>query len=516
MVFRVSADKKFLILTSSTEIEFEQLQFSLTKRKDNYYIIKKKLAGKGINYEGEERFIDQYNRIPIGLIKEILNICKKYMFQVKIEGLDDIYDGNFDSTNFINWVDEYFTKKDVLYPYEYQIEACNRLFKFKNCTEEISTSGGKTLIAFLFFKYLYEKKKAKKFLYVVPNVGLVTQSEEKFYIYESKAGHKPNWKSQCIYAEAEKIDYEPNIVFGTYQSLIKKDLDFFKQFDAVIIDEVHHAKCTSIRSILIKCINAQYKIGLTGTLPKEGTHSSFIVQSYLGPCIYKLESHQLIKQKNATPIKVVCIEMDYLEQEEKKKLYDLRNTRSDEDNEKDGAKLLDLEKNVARLSRLRFNYICGTVAKSTKNSLVLFSDIKNDYGRKIYDWLRENTDKSVYYIDGGTKPANRDFYKKKMEEDPDTIIVASIGTFSEGIDILNLYNIFIVESYKSQFIVRQILGRGMRLMDGKEEVTVIDFRDNYCYGTGYQRDNYLMRHAKERDLIYKEKRFPYKIFRVKL
>ena len=77
-------------------------------------------------------------------------------------------------------------------------------------------------------------------------------------------------------------------------------------------------------------------------------------------------------------------------------------------------------------------------------------------------------------------------------------------------------NIFIVESYKSEFIVRQVLGRGMRLMDGKEKITVIDFCDNYEYGTGYQRKNYLMRHADERQKIYKEKRFPYKRFKVKL
>jgi type I site-specific restriction endonuclease len=74
-----------------------------------------------------------------------------------------------------------------------------------------------------------------------------------------------------------------------------------------------------------------------------------------------------------------------------------------------------------------------------------------------------------------------------------------------------------VESNKSEYIVRQILGRGMRLMEGKEIITVVDFCDNFVYGTHkYQKINYLMRHAAERARIYKDKGFPYKRFKVKL
>jgi superfamily II DNA or RNA helicase len=148
---------------------------------------------------------------------------------------------------------------------------------------------------------------------------------------------------------------------------------------------------------------------------------------------------------------------------------------------------------------------------------VLFSDIKNEYGRNIYNWLRENTEKNVHYIDGGTKNENRDYFKKQMETEENTIIVASIGTFSEGISINNCHNIFIVESSKSEYIVRQMLGRGMRLLEGKTVMTVVDFCDNFIYGTHkYQKINYLMRHANSRKQIYKDRGFPYKSFYVKL
>lgn len=514
MKLRVTEDKKFLQVVDSTFLELEQLQHSFTKKVDNWFIIKRKI--KNPMWDGEVQFIDRYNRIPIGLWQEVKKLSDKYNFHLEIDGSEIFTNKNYNKEDFNKWVKKYFkdAKKDGFYPRDYQLEATRRILKYRFCTEEISTSAGKTLMIFIFFKYLLEKKLIKKMLYVVPNINLVTQTEEKFYEYEDRCMKKPNWKSKCIFSGASKIDEnDHNVVFGTFQSLSKKSLDYFSQFDAVCIDETHHAKSNSIKTILVKCHNANYKFGLTGTLPKEDSCDSFTIQSYLGPKVYELQSSDLIKEGNATPVNVIGLELDYLDRKIKKSLYNLRNVPGDE---KDGVKLLNLEKDTAREDRKRFKYICETINKSSKNSLVLFSDIKNSYGKNIYNWLRENTNKNVYYIDGATKADNREYFKEKMEEEEDVIIVASVGTFSEGIDILNVHNIYIVESNKSEYIVRQILGRGMRLLQGKEIILVIDFSDNYEYGSGYQRKNYLMRHADERERIYKDKKFPFKRFKVKL
>ena len=509
MKLKVTSDKKFLQVVDCTMNEIEQLEYSFTKKVDNYFIIKKKVP----HWDGEIKFIDRYQRIPIGLWQEAYNIAKKFHFPLEVEGIENLYDKDHDFEAFNIWALEYFEESEIT-PRYYQLEGANRILKFRNCTQEISTSGGKTLIAFMLFKYFLDIKKKKKMLYVVPNVNLVTQTEEKFYDYEDECGKRPNWKSQCAFGGAKKgLEKETNIVFGTYQTLAKKGLEYFAEFDIVCIDETHHAKAKSIKDILVKCYNAEYKFGLTGTLPAEGSEASFSIQAYLGPKVYTIHSADLIAEGNATPVNVIGIEMNYLRDDIKKKLYDLRCVPTEE---KDGAKLLKLEKDVARETRKRLVYVTGKIASTTKNSLVLFSDIKNDYGRKIFKWLKENTEKNVYYIDGGTKNDNRDYYKKQMENQEDTIIIASIGTFSEGIDILNVHNIFIAESYKSEFIVRQVLGRGMRLMDGKDKITVIDFSDNYEYGHGYQKKNYLMRHSDEREKIYREKRFPFKRFKVDL
>ncbi|MCK9447225.1 DEAD/DEAH box helicase family protein [bacterium] len=511
MKLKVDESHKFLVLEDSTMLEYEQIESSFTKRTMNWAAIRSR---NNQPKTFETKFIDHYSRIPIGLWNEVQKLAKKYFFNIDIKGLEYIYDKDFDESDFVEWVNTYFEESEKQ-PRDYQIEGVIRAIKYKNCIEEISTSGGKTLMAFMLFKYLFDKKIIKKMLYVVPNIGLINQTEEEFYEIEENCGKKPNWKSNCVFGgKGTHDDKEPNIVFGTFQSLTKKDLEYFSTFDAVFIDESHHAKTYSIKSILIKSHNSKYNIGMTGTVPPEGTLDSFTIQSYLGPCVYIVQSADLIDAKFATPVKVVGIEMNYLAEDLKKKLYDLRNVSADE---KDGVKLLNLEKDIIRENRKRLVYICEKIAQTTKNSLVLFSDIKNDYGKKVYNYIKENTNKIVYYIDGGTKAENRDYFKKQMEDEENVIIVASIGVFSEGISIHNLHNIFIIESAKSEYIIRQILGRGMRLMEGKETITVIDFSDNFEYGTNkYQKINYLLRHSKERERIYKDKGFPFKRFKVTL
>ena len=507
MKFKVDNSHNFLMLIDCTSLEYDQICYSFTKTVDNFYILKKKLP----YWDGKVSFFDtKFSRVPIGLFKELQNLCKEFHFPLEIDGIEYIYDKDFDESSLSEWVNTYFEEADIT-PRDYQIEACIRLLKFRRCTSEIATSGGKTLVAFMIFKYLFNKGLIKKMLYITPNVNLVSQTEDKFYEYEDRCGKKPNWKSMCVYSGAKKEKEEPNIIFGTYQSLTKKDLTFFQDIDIVIVDETHHSKNSSIKKILVSSHNATFKIGLTGTLPKEGSIDSFTIQSYIGPCVYEIKSCDLILAGNATPISVIGIELDYLSIDMKKKLYDLRNVSADE---KDGVKLLNLEKDIVRDNPKRLKYVCETINKTTKNALVLFADIKNEYGRKIYNWLRENTNKTIYYIDGSTDNKNREYYKQQMEEHNDVIIVASVGVFSEGIDILNVYNIMIVESHRSEFVIRQILGRGMRLMSGKEKVNVIDFCDNFEYGTNkYQRINYLMRHANVRRQIYKDRGFPYKRYK---
>ena len=66
---------------------------------------------------------------------------------------------------------------------DYQIDACIPILKYRRSISEIATSAGKTLIIFMIFGYLYDRKKAGKFLMIVPNTNLIIQTIEDFEEY---------------------------------------------------------------------------------------------------------------------------------------------------------------------------------------------------------------------------------------------------------------------------------------------------------------------------------------------
>jgi type I site-specific restriction endonuclease len=100
-----------------------------------------------------------------------------------------------------------------------------------------------------------------------------------------------------------------------------------------------------------------------------------------------------------------------------------------------------------------------------------------------------------------------------MEQGENKILIASFGTFSTGISIKNVHNIVFVESFKSDKIIRQSIGRGMRLHENKTKTNIIDIVDDFSYNGD---KNFLMKHMEKRLEIYDTQGFPYKIYDVKL
>lgn len=98
-----------------------------------------------------------------------------------------------------------------------------------------------------------------------------------------------------------------------------------------------------------------------------------------------------------------------------------------------------------------------------------------------------------------------------MEDGEEVVIVASYGTFSTGISIKKIHNIFFTESFKSEVIIRQSIGRGLRQHKSKDEVIIVDFVDDLSSEEWF---NYLMRHARARQSIYKEQKFSYSVKKV--
>jgi len=509
--FQVSDDHQWIVLTEALdEVEKKQIEISLTKKIHNFYfhpLVKKKL------WDGNICFIEKKGgawKIPIGLWREVLQIGEDYAIEIEIGGLDKIVNNDLTLEEYTQWVNEFFAGgiggDPEKMPRDYQIETAWKLIKYRYSISEVATSSGKTLISFMIFAYLKQKGLIRKFLMIVPSTNLVFQGSEDF---EDYGLHKLGSKIQQI-GGGSKLREGCDVIIGTFQSLVKQDQEFFEEADLVFVDEAHHTNSMSIKKIVAQCMHSRWRFGLTGTLTKRGTADYLTIQQFLGPLIVEISPSFLFDNNYATPVSIKIVVMDWLEKEFKDKLADLKLNN----NNLEGNEVYNLERKLVVESKKRLNYVVDFMSKTSKNSLVLFQSVKDEYGKQIWNLLREkNNEKEVFYVDGDTSEGLREEYKSRMASGNNKILIATYGTFSTGISINNLHNIFLVESYKSEVLIKQSLGRGMRQMEGKEKVNIIDFVDDFS-STKYQ--NYLMKHSEARIQIYKNESFEYKIYKVKL
>jgi len=495
MELSLSDNKKFLVIDSCTELEYEQLKISLTKKIEGWRfhpLVKKRV------WDGNISFIKR-NKIPSGLWKEVVDICKEYDFKLSMNGITDLFNTDITESEFLDWVSDFFKDSEIK-PRDYQIDAAFKILKYRRCLAELATSAGKTLISFMIVAYMMEKLNKKKILFIVPNVSLVLQATGDFEEYNKS---RIQLKIQQIYSGV-KIRPSSNIVIGTYQSLVKKDEEYFSQFDVVMVDETHKAKANSIQKIMDKCWHCDYRFGLSGTIPKRGTVNRLSLMSAMGPLVTQVKANYLQDEGYIAKCKVLQIHMDYATVAQKESFAFLSK------NPIDRQRLFSLEQNFINENEKRLDFVCQVVKKSTSNSLVLFHKIA--YGEKLYQKLRSITDKKVYYVDGSINADLREEFKRRMEKNDDVIIVASYGTFSTGISIKNIHNIFFTESFKSEVIIRQSIGRGLRQHHSKDIVKIYDFIDDFRYKDD-ELDwmNYIYRHGQERRKIYKEEKFPFEL-----
>jgi superfamily II DNA or RNA helicase len=495
MQWELTHNDRILTLTEATEMEIEQLNLTFKKQVANAKWdprVKKGWWDGYISYFKSNRYL------PSGLWNEVVEVSRQYNFSLAIDGIERKFDKSLTKEDFEAWVSERWANSSMK-PRDYQIETAFNIIKYQNCLAELATSAGKSLIIFMVIAYLLENQKGKKILMIVPTVDLVIQATEDFYGYNTTSTQL-KLEIQQIYA-GSLIRDNANIVIGTYQSLVKKPKEYFDAFDTVVVDETHKAKSASIKSILEKCEVADRKFGLSGTIPKPGTLDRLTLMAYTGPVITSIRADFLMEKGHITPCEVYVIEMDYADQEVKEGFKTIFQ-RSEEDRKR----MLNLEQNYCIQSDLRLDFITDMILKNQKNCLVLFYRI--EYGNRLYDALRQKSDRRVFYIDGSIDKDLRENHKTELEEGEGKIMIASYGTFSTGINVKNIHTIYLTESFKSEVIIRQSIGRGLRQHADKKKLVIVDFVDDYCVG---KFKNYLYKHSLVRQEIYSEQNFPFSV-----
>ena len=439
-------------------------------------------------WDGKIRLFSPHNgRIYVGLLPYIKEFCSRNSVEYIIEeGVEN--ERNIDRESVRKFAESLRPKargKSIEFR-DYQIDAIFHAIRTNRCLLLSPTASGKSLIIYTLVRYYHLMN--LKTLILVPTTSLVEQMYSDFIDY--------GWKDEHIhrvYAGHDKGSKKP-VVISTWQSLYKLHRPYFAQYGCIIGDEAHLFKAKSLTDIMARSADCKYRFGLTGTLDGTQTHR-LVLEGLFGKVTQVTTTKELMDDETLAKLDIDCVVLKHTDEECKRiKKY----TYAEE-----------LNYIVSHTKRNKFiENLCKTIKG---NTLVLFQ-LVDKHGVLLHNEIKK-LDKKVFFVYGGTTTETREKIRGIVEKEKDSLIIASYGTFSTGINIRNINNIVFASPSKSKIRVLQSIGRGLRKMENKSSVRLFDIADNASYKS---RQNFTYRHFTERLNIYKGENFNYKVSKVNL
>lgn len=340
----------------------------------------------------------------------------------------------------------------------------------KNCisrgrgTVVLATAGGKTLTIATLLDTIYKTNNNFKCALIVPDLGLVNQTSDDF------ADYGVNFK-YSKWTGNHELDLGSNVIIcnlGILQSN-KSNVDWLRDIDVCVIDEVHKLRRGNKINKLLKTVRTPHKFGLTGTMPEELVDQWNIIGK-IGPIIYEKNSAALRKDKYISDVKVQILQLEYVG----KPKYPTSITNPSE--------RYRVELEFLANNNFRNNILSSLGNRFDRNALILVDFI--NHGTTLHRHMQQTCpDKKVYFIRGEVAVEDRDRVKKLMEEEDDIVVIAISKIFSTGINIKNLHYIVFASGGKAKVKTIQSIGRGLRLHKNKTELIIFDIGDMLQYGT---------------------------------
>lgn len=310
----------------------------------------------------------------------------------------------------------------------------------------------------------------RKILVLTHVKELVEQNHAKYEAYDLKAG---------IYSAGLKQKSTAHqVTFASVQSVGRNLDDFSEQYSLLIVDECHRISGddeSQYGQIIqqLKKHNAGLKVlGLTATPYRLGMgwiyryHYHGFVRGGENPpfehCIYELPLRYMITKGFLTPPELTDAPIAQ---------YDfsvLNTSRWGEYNEREVNELLVRHPRVTRA-------ICEqveTVAEDRQGVMIFAATV--DHAKEIAGYLPEA---STALITGATAATERDNLIRRFKNRELKFLV-NVSVLTTGFDAPHVDLIAILRPTQSVSLYQQIVGRGLRLAEGKTECKVIDYAGN--------------------------------------
>jgi len=388
-----------------------------------------------------------------------------------ILGYEEIFRNQQFQNQNINFQSNTFSQP-LITPNSMQIEALENLQRLrgegKNKALIISATGtGKTYLSAFDAIAL----NPKKLLFVVHRLTIAKDSLNTF---KSVFGEE---KTMGLYSGNEK-DLDCDFVFSTIQTISKPNhLDNFSKdhFDYIIIDETHRSGADSYLR-LIEHFKPKFLLGMTAT--PERTDGNDIFRLFDHNIAYEIRLSKAMEEEMLSSFHyygVADLTIDNIQVDTKADFrYLVANERVERIIEK--IKFYGSDNGIAR----------GLIFCSKKSEAVELAELFNAKG---FNCVALTDDSSEEVRANAINKLEADSLSEKLD------YIFTVDIFNEGIDIPRVNQIVMLRPTKSSIIFIQQLGRGLRKVDGKSYLTVIDFIGNY-------ENNYLIPIALYGDTSY--------------
>jgi len=355
-----------------------------------------------------------------------------------------------------------------LIPYDYQREAVDAIMNFctkhephESCYVEMPTGSGKSVVIALFCSMLANNH--KRVIVLCRQKELVEQNAQRL---KDLVGDKVSVGIFC--AGLNRKDYDCDVTFATIQS-VKRHALKLGQVNCILVDEAHQipAKSDSQYGEFLSAIQ-QYNpkcrmVGLTATPYRmQGSSKSKLIhgegQMFYG-CAYAVSLNRMLSEEKITPWTVPGVtEVDVSE---------VRIVGGDYDLGEMSAEFIDkCESNVEEILSL---------CKDRNKVLVFATTVL--HAEAINKMLLASGESSRI-LTGQTNSKEREACISEFTSGGLKYLV-NVGVLTTGFDAKSVDAIAVCRATQSPGLFYQIIGRGMRKHESKEDFLVLDFGGNF-------------------------------------
>lgn len=293
---------------------------------------------------------------------------------------------------------------------------------------------------------------AERVLFVAHREEILTQSRDAFRRVIPTA-------SMGLFTGTER-DPGARFVFASVQSLANH-LDRFPadRFDYIVVDEFHHAAASSYRTVLDH-FRPGFLLGLTAT--PERMDGASILSLCNDNLVYACDLVEGIKRGRLATFRYHGLSdpTDYA-------VIPWRSGRFVEG---------DLEVALATEERARAVFD-GWRERAAAGSRTLAFCVTQLHADFMAQWFREQGVRAVA-VHSGPSSAPRTASVRELDAGELDVLFA-VDVFNEGLDVPSIDTVMMLRPTSSPVIFLQQLGRGLRLLEDKSSVTVIDMIGNH-------------------------------------